>query len=240
MKNGGWVLLGIAGLILATANKAKAGIDAAVDILKSIAVTFDREGVWQPESAAGQRQDKGNYYPQTGANRTYYGTNYGVTAQFLVDYQRILKIPLSNKDVVKNLTQDQARWIFETIIGNRMRYNSFTNQFLANFVFDWMVQRPSTCIWFMCVKIYGWTEQRANAEINRAAYSDELLQNILNSDPSVLYNSLKFWRLWHLTYTDTYISFRKGVYNRIVKFSDFPETKEVEDMKETARKKAFG
>lgn len=71
-------------------------------------------------------------------------------------------------------------------------------------------------------------------------FSDMLVKKINGSDPEGLYNALKFWRLHHLTYTNTYKSFGKGVFNRIVSFKDFSDTAAVTDMIEKARKVAFG
>lgn len=211
-----------------------------VDILTSIKRTFINEGTWEPESAPRASSDIGNYYPQTGSNRTYYGTNFGVTAKFLVDNFAILGIPLIDKYVIKNLTENQAREIFTKVVGNRMRYSEYKNQFVADFIFDWMVQRPSTCIEYMTERIFGWSETERKIEVNRATFSDKLLNSINGSDPAGLYNSLKFWRLYHLTYTETYRSFRKGVYNRIVRYDDYPRTEKVQDMINKAYSKAFG
>lgn len=240
MKQNNKLLLGgiIAGALgLAFSNRKKI-TSIAVDILKSVGRTFVNEGVWYAEPAGGSK-DKGDYYPQTGNNRIFYGTNYGVTAGFLVEYFNVLQIPLTDKNVIKNLTAEQARGIFTKVIGGRMRYNEYKNQFIADFIFDWMVQRPSTCIAYMTESIFGWSNAEKQAEINRATYSDRLLNAINGSNPSELYNALKFWRLYHLTYTDVYMSFRKGVYNRIVKYKDFPNTPKVSEMQEIARKKAF-
>ena len=71
-------------------------------------------------------------------------------------------------------------------------------------------------------------------------YSDMLVNRINGSDPEALYNSLKYWRLHHLARTPTYKSFRKGVYNRIMSFNDFPDTETVTKMAAEAKKLAFG
>lgn len=250
MKNG-LLVAAFAALIAIVARKKKSGgtgggtggnggNNTAVDILKSITVTFDREGVWQPESATGQKKDKGNYYPYEGANRVYYGTNYGVTAAFLVEHKNILKIPITDKNVIKNLTKEQARDIFTKTIGARMRYNELKNQFVANFLFDWMVHRPTTCVKFICGEIFGFNNAEIQSEVDKAKFSDGLMTKINGVNPSDFYNSMKFWRFYHLTYTDAYVSFRKGVYNRIAKFKDFDETNKVKEMRQIAYKKAFG
>ncbi len=223
-------------LLKAKGNTVKSSF---VDILNSIKRTFVNEGVWYKEPTGGSK-DKGDYYPQTGTNRIFYGTNYGVTAAFLVENFNKLNIPLVDKNVIKNLTEQQARQIFMTVVGGRMRYNEFKNQYLADFVFDWMVQRPSTCIAYMTENIFGFSKAEKVTEIDREFYSNRLLNLINSSDPEKLYNSLKYWRLYHLTYTDTYMSFRKGVYNRIVKYKDYTNSVDVEKMIKEAYKKAFG
>jgi hypothetical protein len=231
-----WIAAAAGAAVLLTKN-VKSSI---VSILTSIKRTFYNEGTWQPESAPRQKDDIGNYYPYYGENRIYYGTNYGITAQFLVDNYQRLGIPITDRNVVKNLTAQDAEEIYQTVIGAQMRYDEYKNQFIADFIFDWMVQRPATCKEYMTRDIFGWTTAERKAEINKGQFSDRLINSINGSDPAALYNSLKFWRLYHLTYTETYRSFRKGVYNRIVRYDDFPRTPEVQDMINKAYNKAFG
>lgn len=231
-----WIGAAAAALVIISKDTIK---NTIVEILKSIKRTFVNEGTWEPENEH-QAKDIGNYYPQQGANRVYYGTNYGVTAGYLVEHFNVLRIPLNGKDTIKNLTKDQAREIFSRVVGGRMRYAEMTNQFVADFIFDWMVQRPNTCVSYMTEKIFGFSNAEKLDEINSAKFSDKLVNKINSSDPAGLYNALKFWRLYHLTYTETYRSFRQGVYNRIVKYDDFPRTPEVQNMINIAYNKAFG
>ena len=209
-----------------------------VDIQKSIDRTFGHEGPWEPETAAGQKADTGNYY-----KGVYYGTQRGVTARFLVDNFNILQIPLTDKNTVRNLSVEQCTEIFQRTEGMRMRYDDFQDQAVADFVFDWMVHRPGHtkesggCVYFMTQKILG---VPVAACLQNGIYTDYLMQLINGSDPSGFYNSLKYWRLWHLTNTDTYKSFRKGIYNRITAFNDFHPTANVVEMMKAAKFKAFG
>lgn len=233
-----WIAAAAAGAILLS-NNVKSSI---VSILTSIKRTFVNEGTWEPETAPRQKEDTGNYYPKKvgSPNRKYYGTNYGVTAQFLVDNYKRLGIPIDNINVIKNLTARDAEEIYQTVIGTQMRYDEFKNQFVADFVFDWMVHRPDTCIEFMTREIFGFNKTDERKEREQGQFSDRLINSINGSDPAALYNSLKFWRLYHLTYTEIYRSFRKGVYNRIVRYDDFKRTPEVQDMINKAYNKAFG
>ena len=135
-----WAIIGAFGVgigILAFSNRKK-----IVDISKSMARTFKNEGNWEPETAKGQKADTGNYY-----RGIYYGTNWGVTAAFLAEPMNYkhLKIDLY-PSVIKDLTKEKAAWIFEVTEGARMRYDDMTNQAVADFLFDWMVQRPATCV----------------------------------------------------------------------------------------------
>ena len=210
-----------------------------VDIQKSIDRTFGHEGLWEPETAQGQKADTGNYY-----KGVYYGTQRGVTARFLVDNYAILQIPLRDKDTVRNLTVDQCADIFLRTEGARMRYEDMTNQAVADFLFDWMVHRPGNteksggCVYFMEAKIFGMP--KGTALESGGVYSDDLVKRINGTDPAGFYNALKYWRLWHLTNTDTYKSFLKGIYNRITKFNDFSPTGNVVEMMKAARLRAFG
>jgi lysozyme family protein len=223
-----WVIIGaIAVGVLAFSNRKK-----LVDIAKSMARTFKNEGNWYAEPKGGSK-DTGDYY-----GGVFYGTNWGVTAAFLAEPMNYkhLKIDL-HPSVIKDLTKEKATWIFEVTEGARMRYNDMTNQAVADFIFDWIIQRPATCVYYMTEKIFG---MPAGSGTKAGVFSDMLVKKINGSDPEGLYNALKFWRLHHLTYTNTYKSFRKGVFNRIVSFKDFSDTAAVTDMIEKARKVAFG
>ena len=118
------------------------------------------------------------------------------------------------------------------------------NQAVADFLFDWMVHRPGNteksggCVYFMEAKIFGMA--KGTALQSGGVYSDALVQLINSTDPAGFYNALKFWRLWHLTNTNTYKSFLKGIYNRITKFNDFPPTENVVEMMKAAKNRAFG
>ena len=228
-----WALLGFGGVLIAVL-MAKTKIKTKiVDILISMDRTFGNEGGWEPETAKGQKADTGNYY-----KGVYYGTNYGVTAQFLVDNFQILQIPLSSFDVIKALSVKECVEIFQKTEGMRMRYDDFQNQFVADFIFDWMVHRPGTCVAFLSAKIFG--IPKAAALQQGGIYSDYLIQLINSTDPAGLYNSLKYWRLWHLTNTEDYRSFRPGIYYRIMRFNDFLPSDTVVAMAKVAHKKAFG
>jgi hypothetical protein len=222
-----WAIIGAIGVgILLTINRKK-----LVDIAISMVRTFENEGTWQPETAKGAKLDTGNYYKSV-----YYGTNWGVTAAFLVEYYPILKIDLT-PSVIKDLTKQKAAWCFAETEGKHMRYDEMTNQHVADFIFDWMIQRPATCIYYMTKEIFGMPAGSGTA--NRI-FTDKLVARINGTDPAGLYNALKYWRLYHLTYTETYKSFRQGVFNRITAFQDFEDTAAVTDMIEKARLKAFG
>ena len=222
---GGVIAVGL--LLYFTRNSKK----AMVDIAKSMTRTFKNEGNWQPETDKGQKADTGNYY-----RGVYYGTNWGVTAAFLVDNYKLLKMDLY-PSVIKDLTKERATQIFEVTEGARMRYSEMTNQAVADFIFDWMVQRPATCVGYMTKEIFGLP---VGSGTKAGIYSDMLVNRINGSDPEGLYNSLKYWRLHFLARTPTYKSFRKGVYNRIMSFNDFPDTEAVKTMAAEAKKLAFG
>jgi lysozyme family protein len=192
--------------------------------------TFKNEGNWEPETAKGAKLDTGNYY-----GGKYYGTNWGVTALFLVDYNKILNIELT-PSVIKDLTKEKAAWIFEVTEGAHMRYNEMKDQFIADFIFDWMIHRPGTCVAYMCRDIFGLP---AGSGTKAGVFTDALVKRINSSDPAGLYNSLKFWRLHHLTYTNTYKSFRPGIFNRITSFKDYPDNEIVTKMIAEAKKVAF-
>jgi lysozyme family protein len=228
MKNSKmWAIIGAVGVgILLTINKK-----AIVDIAISMVRTFKNEGTWEPETAKGAKLDTGNYY-----KGVYYGTNWGVTAPFLVAFYDVLKIELT-PTCIKDLTKEKAVWCFAETEGKHMRYDEMTNQFVADFIFDWMIQRPDTCVTYMAENIFGIPKKSA---LNGRIFSDAFVNRINGTDAAGLYNALKYWRLHHLTYTNTYKSFRKGVFNRITKFKDFEDTASVTDMIEKARKVAFG
>jgi hypothetical protein len=239
MVNKKYLFLGaVGGLLIAVINsqKIKSGI---VDILISIKRTFYNEGTWVAEDSH-QAKDIGNYYPTSPSapNRIYYGTNYGITAAFLVEHFKTLQIPITDKNVIRDITAEQSREIYRKVIGGRMRYEEFQNQAVADFIFDWMIQRPSTCIAYMTEKVFGYTIPEKKAEINRAQFSDRLLNGINASDPARIYNSLKFWRFYHLTYTEVYRSFRPGIFKRIARYKDFPNTPDVDKMEAIAKAKA--
>ena len=233
MNGKGWAFLGFAAVLVAALSSSETVKNVVVDILKSMNRTFGNEGGWEPETAPRASKDTGNYY-----RGVYYGTNHGVTARFLVDNYAILQMPLMGKNTIKNLTTAQCTDIFTRTEGMRMRYNEFQNQAVADFVFDWMIQRPATCVGFMEKDIFGMAKGTA---LNKGSiYSDDLIQRINASEPSALYNSLKYWRFYHLWKTDVYMSFQKGVYNRIARFTDFPPTSEVVWVQKGAKGRAFG
>jgi Glycosyl hydrolase 108 len=233
-----WAWVGFGGVLLAVLATNKKVKESVVDILKSVERTFKNEGGWEPETAPRANKDIGNYH-----KGVYYGTNHGVTARFLVDNFAILQIPLMDKNTIKNLTPEQCADIFLRTEGARMRYSEMTHQAVADFLFDWMIHRPGNteksggCVYFMEAKIFGMPV--GSALKAGSVYSDELVKRINATDPATLYNSLKYWRLWHMTYTNTYKSFLKGIYNRIARFKDFDPTAEVHDMLVKAQKRAW-
>ena len=124
MKDKKFVLLGLAVAAVAIGVFFKNEIKSViVDILKSLDRTLENEGVWQPESAKGQKDDIGNYYPREKGkpNRKYYGTNYGITAYFLKVHFDTLQIPLIDTNTIKNLTRDQIAECYKLVLGTRMR-----------------------------------------------------------------------------------------------------------------------
>lgn len=199
-----------------------------VDIAISMKRTFKNEGTWYPEPKGGSR-DTGDYY-----KGAFYGTNWGVTAAFIAEYFPKMRLTHST---IKDLTQLEAFAMYEQTEGRKMRYSEMTNQAVADFIFDWMIQRPATCVRYMTEDIFDLPEGSATT---KGVYSNLMMRKINGSNPAELYNSLKFWRLYHLTYTETYKSFRKGVYNRIVSFKDYPDSAAVMDMMAKAKAKAFG
>jgi hypothetical protein len=239
MNGKGWGLIGAAAALIALVSSSETVKKVVVDILKSMNRTFGNEGAWEPETARGAKLDTGNYY-----KGVYYGTNHGVTARFLVDNFAILQIPLIGRDTVKNLSVEQCADIFQRTEGMRMRYEDFQNQAVADFVFDWMVHRPGNteksggCVYFMEAKIFGMP--MGTALVSSGIFSDDLIQRINSTEPSAMYNALKYWRFWHLRNTDTYKSFQKGVYNRIAAFTDFLPTGNVVEIQKAARLRAFG
>jgi Glycosyl hydrolase 108 len=238
MLNKKWVLTGVGVMLAILAATAKTPKNRKkVDISISLDRTFVNEGTWYKEPSGGS-QDKGDYYPQTGSNRKFYGTQYGVTAGFLVEFQSILQIPLIDTNVIRDLTKEQVSEIYDKTIAKRCRFQELENQYLSDLIFDWILQRPSPCIEYLC-KIFEYTAQETRQEIDRGQFSDRLMAAINTSDPSVLYNALVYWRFWFLTYTEVYKSFRKGVWKRIDRYKDFAETDQLKNMREIARKKAF-
>lgn len=239
MNSKTWAFIGFGGILLLLLSQGNKIKDSIVDILKSVGRTFDNEGGWEPETAPRAKLDTGNYY-----KGVYYGTNHGVTARFLVDNFKILQIPLVDKNTVRDLSVEKCADIFLRTEGARMRYSDMTNQAVADFLFDWMVHRPGNteksggCVYFLEQKIFGM--DKGSALQKGGVYSDALVQRINSTAPAALYNSLKYWRLWHLTNTPTYKSFLRGVYNRIAAFKDFQPTAEVHDMLVKAHKNAFG
>jgi hypothetical protein len=150
-----------------------------VDIAISMVRTFKNEGNWEPETAAGAKLDTGNYY-----RGVYYGTNWGVTAPFLVEFKSILKIELT-PTCIKDLTKEKAAWCFAQTEGKHMRYDEMTNQFVADFIFDWMIQRPASCIYYMTKEIFGMPEGSGTS--NRI-FTDKLVERINGTDAAELYN----------------------------------------------------
>lgn len=190
------------------------------NILKSLERTTENEGKWQPLEN-GQKEDIGNWL-----NGKYYGTAWGVTAAFLKENPQ-LNILLDSTDVVKNLTQDDARMIWLATVGKTMRYEEMPSQSIADFIFDWCVQRPAACLWFLKNKIFPELGQRKG---DAPGFNDQLIAEIQTADEDILYMKMKYWRLYHCRWTNTYVKYRLGVFNRIVKFDDFPDTKEVKDL----------
>jgi hypothetical protein len=213
-----WVLGGVAlaagAIWYFTRQKVK---DDNNSINKMINRTLENEGAWEPEWMGNNRNDEGNYYPKKGGK--YYGTNYGVTAAFVMDPSYTgPPVVLLNALSIKNLTMEECKEIWLQTVGKRMRYTDIKNDSFRDFLFDRMVQRPTTTLMFLA-DILGYDRKKCRKEIDSKAFSDNLINDINNANPEELFGALKTAWIDYVQNGTIYRTTKSGVLARLKRYN---------------------
>ncbi|MEN9612335.1 MAG: hypothetical protein RLZZ628_3149, partial [Bacteroidota bacterium] len=108
------------------------------DILEKSLVN---EGPYEEESAH-TRQDEGNFY-HGDKNSTYLGTSWGITADFLEQWTGQTAF---DENSIRNISKEAAKKLFVSTVMKRARISEIKDKWVASLFFDWMMQRPGTCM----------------------------------------------------------------------------------------------
>jgi thiol-disulfide isomerase/thioredoxin len=186
---------------------------SAKDIDDILAKSLENEGPWEAEDSHTQ-QDKGNYHRGKGA---FLGTSWGITANFMEDWYGKTSF---ETDDIQNISYEDAKKIIVETVMTRVRISAINDKWIAAFFFDWMWQRPSTCLEYICKKAFKYSD--ADYQLVRKGYYSksgipDLLINSLNGEArQANFEALKSWRLNHLETSGAYSSeFKAGIRNRI-------------------------
>jgi thiol-disulfide isomerase/thioredoxin len=108
--------------------------------------SLENEGPWEPETAH-TRKDKGNFHRGAGQ---YLGTSWGITADFLEDWYGTTQF---EADSIRKISKEEAKKIITETVMTRARIAQIQDKWIAAFFFDWMWQRPGTCLEYVCTII---------------------------------------------------------------------------------------
>jgi thiol-disulfide isomerase/thioredoxin len=177
--------------------------------------SLENEGPWEPATAH-TRKDKGNFHHGAGQ---YLGTSWGITADFLEDWYGTTQF---EADSIRKISKEEAKKIITETVMTRARIAQIQDKWIAAFFFDWMWQRPGTCLEYVCTKVWNFSEDDYQL-VRKGFWSqkgvpDILMAHLNGPEKENIFESLQFWRLWHLENTGAYASFREGVRNRINRY----------------------
>ncbi|MEN9611219.1 MAG: hypothetical protein RLZZ628_2033, partial [Bacteroidota bacterium] len=117
-----------------------------------------------------------------------------------------------------NISKEDAKKLFVSTVMKRARISEIKDKWVASLFFDWMMQRPGTCMQYIMTKMCKYSTadyQAAKSGYYKSQITDTLL-SILNADDAKnTHDCIKSWRLDHLENTSVYESFREGVRDRI-------------------------
>jgi hypothetical protein len=173
------------------------------------------EGPWEAEDSH-TRKDKGNYHRGKGQ---FLGTSWGITADFLEDWYGKTSFA---SDSIKNISKDDAKKIITETVMTRARIAAIQDKWIAGLFFDWMWQRPSTCLEYVCLKAFGFND--ADYQLvrkgfwSKACIPDVLINHLNGENRKGTFEAIKSRRLDHLENTSAYASFREGVRDRINRY----------------------
>jgi len=175
------------------------------------------EGPWEKEDSH-TRKDSGNYH-RGNKNGQFLGTSYGITADFLEQWYGITSF---KADSIKNITEDQAKKYFSETVMAHARVPEVKDKYVAAFYFDWMMQRPGTCLEYLMTKMYQLSQADFTAAkrgyYSKSGVTDNVIALLNGSNSKDIFEKLKGWRLDHLENTSVYASFREGVRDRINRY----------------------
>jgi thiol-disulfide isomerase/thioredoxin len=212
-----WLIGGGLLLLLWWLSKGSSGdlTKESEDLEWMMELSMKNEGEWEPESAH-TRKDSGNFHNGKGQ---FLGTSYGITADFLEHWYGIKEF---KKDSIKIISKDEAKKIFSETVMAYARVKEVKDKYVAALYFDWMMQRPSTCLEYVMTKMYKLSQTDLTAAkkgfYSKKGVTDNVIA-LLNADNAKdTFEKLKGWRLWHLENTSVYASFREGVRERINRY----------------------
>jgi|SRR6187549_3984628 len=139
-------------------------------------------------------------------------TNKGITYGLFKNYAGLLGVP-KNVDSLKALTDDQVRYIYQHEFWDKMKGSFFTDQQVANIVFDGFVNMGVRAIKLLQKEAGAWAD---------GIIGNESMQAINSANPRVLFNGYKDARIkFYLDLIERkpeLAVFKKGWLNRINSF----------------------
>jgi len=140
-------------------------------------------------------------------------TNRGITYNLFKRYAGLLLVP-KTVDSLKNLTEEQAKYIYQREFWDRMKGSFFKDQQVANIAFDGFVNMGIKAIKLLQKEVGAWAD---------GVIGNESIQAINSANPTILFNGYKDARIKF--YIDLIARkpelavFKKGWLNRINSFN---------------------
>jgi thiol-disulfide isomerase/thioredoxin len=201
---------------LTKGGKGKGRLSSA-DLEWMMNLSMKNEGPWEAENSH-TRQDSGNYH-KGNKNGQFLGTSYGITADFLEHWYGITSF---KADSIRNITEAQAKKYFSETVMVHARVPEVKDKYVAALYFDWMMQRPGTCLEYLMTKMFKLSQSDFMAAkrgyYSKSGVTDNVIALLNQGDAKECFEKLKGWRLHHLENTSVYASFREGVRKRINRY----------------------
>lgn len=157
------------------------------------------------------RKDRGNFV-KTPYGKRFLGTNHGISAQILADYMG--KLP--NRDDMKNLSYETALEIFKKQYWNPQNLSEFTDQNIANIIYDGCVNQGINGTKQVLREVY----KKNNIDISddENPFNLDFIKQVNKLDQEKLFTDIKLQREFRYKSSITYKTHGEGWLSRLSSF----------------------